>query len=162
MNKSLKEYVTNQDWVSGEYIGTALVVVPKQKQEDFEKSYEFFEDSKHENDKYEKFLKAREDALQAEMKVAQGDVDVKSDENNIDDNGPQEDNSGQSKHNKGGFEFIKNKQCRVVVPESGKYVSFAILRFIHTVCIIRIIYFINTRIEYFIKIVNLYYIVLFY
>eukprot|EP01084_Bolivina_argentea_P089178 160957_1 len=45
MNKSLNQFINRDDWYCGEYITSALVVVPNSKCNEFKEKYEFFEDT---------------------------------------------------------------------------------------------------------------------
>merc|ERR1712013_66747 len=105
MNRSLAEYISAEDWYHGEYLTSALVVVPAAKVEQFLEHYEFFEDTAAHKAYYEMLNKRAE--LEDEQEMAMASAEEKE--------ALKGDVQGQGQGRK-----EQDLQCRVVVPESAK------------------------------------------
>jgi len=115
MNKALSEYIDYKEWYEGDYLRSALVVVPKAKTADFEAQYEFFEDTPA-NDAYYQMLHKRAEAQEADHK------EEAADQGHMDDDAPSPDH-GQEKGGDVEMNKLRAAECRVVVPESAKLLT---------------------------------------
>jgi len=109
MNKALNEYIDFKDWHEGNYIRSALVVVPKAKRDAFLAQYEFFEDTPA-NAAYYQMLHKKAEVHEAEHKEEAVHEEAEED---------------KDKENESGNEMNKLRaaECRVVVPESHKLLT---------------------------------------
>mmetsp|Transcript_37137 Transcript_37137/g.32837 ORF Transcript_37137/g.32837 Transcript_37137/m.32837 type:complete len:434 (+) Transcript_37137:28-1329(+) len=105
MNKSLNEYINHEDWYNGDYITSALVVVPNTKKDDFLAAYEFFEDTPAH--------KAYYDMINKKHEQQQGD----------DDNDRNEEASPLIDNIENEMNKLAAADCRVVVPNSQKFLT---------------------------------------
>eukprot|EP01084_Bolivina_argentea_P226649 382822_1 len=101
MNKSLNEYINHEDWYNGDYITSALVVVPNSKCNGFQQTYEFFEDTPAHKAYYDMLSKQNEQK-----------------ENNNENNNENNDENDNNEMNK-----LAKAECRVVVPNSIKFIT---------------------------------------
>jgi len=101
MNRSLGEYISADDWYHGEYLTSALVVVPVAKVEQFMEQYEFFEDTAAHKAYYDQLNKRAEHAEQAERAAAAEEPAAEEEKEAL-------------RHTD------QDLGCRVVVPESAK------------------------------------------
>jgi len=109
MNKALNEFIDFKDWHQGNYIRSALVVVPKTKCDEFLAKYEFFEDTPA-NDAYYQMLHKKAEIHEAEHKE-----EAMLEEE--DHHSTHEQKENESSHEMG---KLRAAECRVVVPESHK------------------------------------------
>jgi len=103
MNRSLGEYISAEDWYHGEYLTSALVVVPTPKMDQFMAHYEFFEDTPAHKAYYEMLNKRAEHEEAVEHEAGDGSAEEK------------EALKGQKAKAK-----AQDLACRVVVPDSAK------------------------------------------
>jgi len=115
MNKTLSEYIDYKDWYEGDYLRSALVVVPKAKTAVFEAQYEFFEDTPA-NDAYYQMLNKRAEAHEADRKEEAADHEHSDKDDDHPDHEQQ--NGGDLQMGK-----LRAAECRVVVPESHKLLA---------------------------------------
>merc|ERR1712187_768339 len=101
MNKALNEYINHEDWYNGEYIRSALVVVPNTKCNDFLEKYEFFEDTPAHKAYYDQLKAQHGDVNDAEQKQKEEKENNKNHDMNI----------------------LAAANCRFVVPESCKFLA---------------------------------------
>lgn len=124
MNKSLNEYINHEDWYNGDYITSALVVVPNTKKEEFLATYEFFEDTDA-NKQYNDMLNKKNEQNQKEREDNNENPEEIEPLNNNNNN--DEENMAENEMKK-----LQNAQCRVVVPNSQKFLTndseFALFR----------------------------------
>merc|ERR1712129_271883 len=97
MNRSLTEYINHEDWYNGEYIASALVVVPTAKCQEFLAKYEFFEDTPAHKAYYDLLNKQSEHQHEEEKE-----------------------NGNNHKHD---MNILAAAKCRVVVPDSAKHLA---------------------------------------
>lgn len=108
MNKCLKQYVSHENWYSGEYLRTALIVIPTTKTDTFMANYEFMEESSA-NRKYQSMMKEKNDQLSSDIVI-------------------NENSSNHANEEKSNLKFdvshIQQKHdCRIVVPESAQLLT---------------------------------------
>merc|ERR1712228_269347 len=108
MNKSLTEYINHEDWYDGDYITSALVVVPNTKCNDFLEKYEFFEDTAAHKAYYDMLSKQHNE----EEKQKQEE----------EEQGQEGGNQHKDVHNHD-MNILAAAKCRVVVPESYKFLT---------------------------------------
>ena len=114
MNKSLNEYINHEDWYNGDYITSALVVVPKSKQNEFLEKYEFFEDTPANKAYYD--MKTKQNEQQQEQQQQQSEEKPQNDEESEPLNSKE--NIVENEMNK-----LAAAECRVVVPQSQKFLA---------------------------------------
>ncbi|ETO09869.1 hypothetical protein RFI_27508 [Reticulomyxa filosa] len=145
LNKNLREYVDDKKWLNGEYLCSALVIVPVNKRAEFLKNYEFMEDGEA-NEKLMKLQKERkEQALKHEQeKKEKEQKEEKALEEKKDDHShPHGGGGGQQQqhhdehaaaaaagHGTHGhhqhqevFDMIKTDGTRTVIPNSARELS---------------------------------------
>jgi V-type H+-transporting ATPase subunit C len=111
MNKALNEYISLNEWVDGEYLCTALVVVPNNKTNDFLEQYEFFEDSDANKQYYELLSKKQEQDQKQQHNSEANDAQSQ----------PQQ--QPQVHHAQNEVDKLHNAECRCVVPDSQKFLT---------------------------------------
>jgi len=111
MNRSLTEYISAEDWYQGEYLTSALVVVPVAKRDQFLEHYEFFEDTPAHKAYYEMLNKRQEHQEQQEQLEQREQAQAQ-------EAGAQEEEKEQLKAKVA--HQAQDLSCRVVAPESAK------------------------------------------